>query len=149
MKAKAVRFLIITSLALCTLSLLYFWPENEKISEKLLASFTYEGPTKPVPGNPKLVRVQVNVRDSPDSGGGQIQSVEFNGSSIPLQPRDIHGNRGKGSFQVHPGNYSLRWVVQQDAKIWPRNLTHEEEVTVDPRDLWLQIEIIGNEASFR
>lgn len=121
-----------------------------KIQEKsLLASYSYKGPTQAVPGHPQLVKIQILVRDSPLAAGVQIQSVDFNGQTIPLQPRDIFGNRGTGSFQVPPGKYKLRWVVQRDKLVWPRIQTHEEEVTVDPRDLWLQIEIVGEEASIR
>lgn len=121
-----------------------------KIEEKsLLASYTYKGPTQSVPGRPQLVQVQILVRDSPQTAGVQIKSVDFNGQTIPLQPRDIFGNRGTGSFQVPPGKYKLRWVVQRDKLVWPRIQSHEEEVTVDPRDLWLQIEIVGEEASIR
>ncbi len=115
----------------------------------LVASYSYQGPTQAVPGNPKLVRIQVIVRDSPEAAGVQIQSVDFNGQGIPLQPRDLYGNRGSGSFQVSPGKYKLRWVVQRDKLVWPRVLSREEEVNVDPRDLWLQIEIVGEEASIR
>jgi hypothetical protein len=115
----------------------------------LMASYSYQGPTRPVPGNPQLVRVEVLMRDSPEAGGVRIKSVEFNGQGIPLQTPDIYGNRGTGSFQVPPGKYKLRWVVQRDKLIWPRVLTHEEEVTIDPRDLWLQIEIVGETASIR
>ncbi len=119
------------------------------LTAAILASFTYEGPTKPVPGRSQLVRIQIIVRDSPTSGGGQIQRVTFNDQNIPLQPRDIYGNRGKAGFELPPGTYPLRWVVQQDKITWPRNLTNEENVTVDPRDLWLQIEIVGSEVSIR
>jgi len=89
------------------------------------------------------------MRDSPVASGVRIKSVEFNGQGIPLQPPDLYGNRGTGSFQVLPGKYKLRWVVQRDKLIWPRVLTHEEEVHIDPRDLWLQIEIVGEEATIR
>lgn len=130
---------------------LYFWPKIQvPDSEKsLIASYSYQGPTGPVPGNPKLVRIEVLVRDSPKAGGLQIQNVEFNGQGIPLQPRDIYGNRGTGSYQLPPGKYKLRWVVQRDKLLWPRTVTHEEEVTIDPRDLWLQIEIVGEDATIR
>lgn len=119
------------------------------LTAALLASFTYEGPTKHVPGQAQLVRIQVIVRDSPNLGGDQIQSVTFNNNNIPLQPRDIYGNRGKASFQVPPGKYTLHWVVQKSENTWPRNVINEETVTVDPRDLWLQIEIVGNVVSIR
>jgi|SRR6185295_13685706 hypothetical protein len=126
----------------------FFW--SVSASEKsLVASFTYEGPTKHVPGNPHLVRVEVLMRDSPVARGVRIKSVEFNGQGIPLQTPDIYGNRGTGSFQLAPGKYKLRWVVQRDKLIYPRVLTHEEEVHIDPRDLWLQIEIVGEEATIR
>lgn len=113
----------------------------------LLAQNTYLGPIQPIPGNPDLVRVQIVVRDSPDSGGAQIQSVEFNGQRIPLKPRDIHGNRGGASFQVPPGKRKLKWVVQNDKVTWPRTNKHEEEVNIDGRDYWIQILIVGDTAS--
>ena len=118
-------------------------------SAKLLVQNTYYGPVQPIPGDPYLVRVEVLIRDSAELGGVQIQSVEFNGQSIPLKPRDIFGNRGKGSFQLPPGQYALRWVVRRDKVAWPRTVAHEEEVTIDQRDLWVQITIEGEEASIR
>ena len=102
-----------------------------------------------MPGNPQLVRVEVIVRDSPEAGGVQVQNASFNGQGIPLKPRDIYGNRGSSSFQVPPGKYKLRWIVQRDKVEWPRTISHEEDVTIDPRDLWLQIYIEGEEASIR
>ena len=119
------------------------------VDSLLAASYSYQGPTHPVQGNSQLVRVEVLVRDSPQANGLQIKSVNFNDQNIPLQPRDIYGNRGTGSFQVPPGKYKLHWIVQRDKLNWPRELTREEEVTIDSRDLWLQIEIVGDEASIR
>ncbi|MBI5273054.1 MAG: hypothetical protein HY861_03630 [Chlamydiia bacterium] len=115
----------------------------------LWAQYTYQGPNQPVPGNPQLVRIEVLVRDSAQSAGVAIKSVTFNGQVVPLKPRDIYGNRGSSSFQLPPGEYSLLWVVQKDKFAWPRQATHEEKVTVSPRDLWLQISIEGDEASIR
>jgi hypothetical protein len=115
----------------------------------LFAQNTYLGPTSPVPGNPKTVRVEVIVHDSPVPAGVQIEYVQFDGNSVPLKPRDVHGYRGTASFQVSPGKYKLRWKVRRDKTIWPRTMSHEEEVTVDPRDLWLQISIEGETASIR
>lgn len=115
--------------------------------QSLLAQNTYFGPTSPVPGNPKLVRVQVIVRDSPEPAGLQIVSVTFDGQRIPLKPRGVFGDRGEGSFQVPPGKYRLKWVVNRDRIAWPRQVTHEEIVHVSPRDLWIQILIVGEEAS--
>lgn len=108
---------------------------------------SYLGPTKKVPGNPQLVRVQVLVNDDPSPSGVQIVEAEFNQKEIPLKPRDIYGYRGQASFQTPPGTYKLRWKVRIDRYAWPRTTTHEEEVTIDPRDLWLQITITGNKAS--
>jgi hypothetical protein len=137
------------SAALCIAAVYFGLIQAEKhlLKNSLLASYSYQGPTHPA--TQKLVRIEVLVRDSPEPGGVQIQSVTFNGRSIPLQPRDIYGNRGTGSFQLSPGKYKLHWVVQRDKLLWPRTLTHEEEVTIDPRDLWIQIEIVGEEASIR
>jgi hypothetical protein len=110
-------------------------------------SQTYLGPIQPVPGDPHLVRIQIIVRDSPESGGVQIQNVEFDHQTIPLKPRDIYGNRGGASFQLPPGKRKLRWVVQRDKTIWPRTISHEEEVNIDPRDYWIQILIVGETAT--
>ena len=113
------------------------------------ASNTYFGPVKPIPGNPELVRLEVLVRDSPEAAGLQIVSVSFNNTDIPLKPRDIYGNRGSASFQLKPGTYLLQWTVNRDKFAWPRTVSHEEEVTVNPRDLWLQIYVEGETASIR
>jgi hypothetical protein len=113
----------------------------------LLASSTYLGPTKSIPGNPKLIRIEVLVSDSPDPSGPQVVSVKFDKVNVPLKSRDIYGNRGSGSFQVPPGKYKLKWKTNQNKVVWPREVVHEEEVTVSPRDLWIQIQIEGDEAT--
>ncbi|HLB53413.1 MAG TPA: hypothetical protein VJK48_06885 [Chlamydiales bacterium] len=118
-------------------------------SSLLFAQYTYEGPTQPVPSNIKLIKVELLIKDSPELGGVRIQSVVFDGKSIPLKPPDIFGNRGSAGFQLSPGKYRLRWIVQKDKESWPRTVTHEEEVTIDSRDLWVQILIEGDEASIR
>ena len=110
-------------------------------------SSTYLGPKAPVPGNPKLVRVVVLVQDSQELAGVSIHSVSFNQTDIPLKPRDIHGYRGGASFQLPPGEYPLEWVIQRDKTYWPRKITHKEIVTISPKDMWIQIQIIGDQAS--
>jgi hypothetical protein len=118
---------------------------NQTASNQL--GYTYFGPVRPAPGNPQLVRVEVLIRDAPEAEGLQVVNVEFNKTTIPLKPRDIYGIRGSASFQVKPGVYPLRWVVNRDQFAWPRTLKHEETVTVSPRDFWLQISIVGDTAS--
>ncbi len=115
----------------------------------LIAQNTYMGPVQPAPGKRQPVRVEVMVSDSPEAGGVQIQEVEFDGSPIPLKPRDIYGNRGGASFQKEPGTYRLYWRVNRTKSAWPRNTSHEEVVTISPRDLWIQIIIEGEKASIR
>ncbi len=115
--------------------------------QALLASYTYLGPKSPLQGDPQLIQVQVLVKDSLQSDGPVITQAEFNKQNIPLQPRDIYGNRGSASFQLSPGKYSLRWTINQHKTAWPRTISHEEEVTLSPRDLWLQIVIEGEKAS--
>jgi hypothetical protein len=154
---RSIRFLQILTVAgafLTASSSILFFKQgrlpllpNDSNSIELIASNTYFGPTKPIPGTPQLVRVEVLVRDSEDPSGPQVVSVDFNKNNVPLQPRDIYGNRGSGSFQLSPGKYKLRWVTNQNKIAWPRNLTHEEEVTINSRDLWIQIQIEGDQAS--
>ncbi len=107
----------------------------------------YKGPTHKLPGNPQRIRVQILINDDPNPQGVQIESVEFNGQPITLKPRDIYGFRGQGSFQTAPGKYKLKWTVRRDRIVWPRTISHEEEVDLDPRDLWIQITITGETAS--
>ncbi|PIS02758.1 MAG: hypothetical protein COT85_01630 [Chlamydiae bacterium CG10_big_fil_rev_8_21_14_0_10_42_34] len=107
----------------------------------------YLGPNKKIPGNPKLIRVQILINNDPSPQGVQIESVSFNNQNITLKPRDIYGFRGQASFQTPPGKYKLKWKVRRDKYIWPRTLSHEEEVILDPKDLWIQITIIGDNAS--
>ena len=113
----------------------------------IFASNTYFGPMDVGPGKNKLVKVEILISDSPDTGGMQIVEVQFNDQSIPLKPRGIDGRRGSASFQVLPGKYQLKWVVNRDNFAWPRNINKEAEVDVDPRDLWVQIEITGETVS--
>ena len=95
----------------------------------------------------QLVRIEVLMKDSADSSGPQLTRVEFDGRQVPLKPRDIQGNRGSGSFQVPPGKYKLRWTISRDRFAWPRNVDHEEEVTVSERDLWLQLQVEGEQVT--
>jgi hypothetical protein len=108
---------------------------------------TYLGPSSPVPGNPQLIRVQVLVNDALDQKGLHILEADFDGTEIPLKPRDVYGFRGQASFQKPPGKYKLRWKMQRDKIVWPRTISHEEEVTLDVRDLWIQITITGDSAA--
>jgi hypothetical protein len=117
------------------------------IPQTLQSQNTYLGPIQPIPGNPQLVRIQISVRDSPESGGPQVQSVSFAGYAIPLKPRDVYGNRGGASFQLPPGKQKLVWKVRRDKTYWPRVISREEEVTIDPKDYWIQISIVGESAT--
>lgn len=108
---------------------------------------SYLGPKEKIPGNPQLIRVQVLVNDDPSPQGVQILEAEFDQIDIPLKPRDVYGFRGQASFQKAPGKYMLRWRVKRDSFAWPRTVSHEEEVNLDPRDLWIQITITGNTAA--
>jgi hypothetical protein len=149
------HFFCIFGAIICAFNLaIYFYQAGTDVpfsssETALLAQNTYLGPKEPVPGNPPLVRVELLIKDSSTLSGVQIQSVTFDGQSIPLKPRDIFGKRGSASFQLTPGKYTLRWTVNRDKIIWPRNITHEEEVIIDPRDLWIQILIEGDQASIR
>lgn len=94
-----------------------------------------------------LIRVQLLINDDPNPKGVQIVKVTFDHKNLILKPRDIYGFRGQSSFQMAPGRYTLKWTVRRDKSAWPRTSSYEEEVTIDPRDLWLQITIIGEKAS--
>ena len=142
--------ILIFGFLLCALNLgVYFFQGKLSQQPSLVAQNTYMGPTEPVPGNPQLIRVELLIKDSQDLAGAQIQSVTFDGQAIPLKPRDIFGKRGAASFQLSPGKYTLRWTVNRDKTAWPRNASHEEEVNLSPRDLWVQILIEGEQASIR
>lgn len=121
----------------------------EKNKDYEIAQNTYFGPTHPTPNQELLVKVQVLVKDSPNSSGPQIEKVIFNGQEIPLKSRDIFGKRGEASFQLMPGKYRFSWTTNQNKYVWPRNKTHQEEVLISPRDLWIQILIEGDSASIR
>lgn len=109
----------------------------------------YLGPHHRSPGNAKLVRVQVLVSDSPDPAGVQIVSAIFNEENIPLKPRDIYGFRGQASFQLPPDKYQLIWTVQKDKFAWPRTITHKEKLQIAPNDMWIQIEITGDQVKIQ
>jgi hypothetical protein len=93
-----------------------------------------------------MVRVQILVYNDPNPKGVTITKASFDGTSIPLKPRDIYGYRGQASFQKPPGKYKLKWEVEGDKKVWPRTVDHETEVFLDERDFWIQITINGNNA---
>ena len=148
------QFLLILGTAPCLFGVLLYWKREMVPAASigpnvagLLAQNTYMGPIRPIPGNPQLVQIEVIVHDSPKLGGLQIQSVSFNREDVPLKPRDIYGFRASVGFQFPPGKYLLRWTVQRDKTLWPRTVTHEEEVTIDPRDSWVQISIEGETAT--
>lgn len=136
------------ALYLITSLLLQFEPAQLSDNRQLLAaSYTYLGPDGSAQKRPGLVQVQILVRDSADPSGPEVTSVTFNNNNVPLQPRDIYGNRGNGSFQLESGTYQLRWTVNIRKKIWPRNATYTHEVEISPRDSWIQISIEGDKAS--
>ena len=145
------QFVVILGAALSILGTLLFFKQGPLplMATRLVAQNVneYLGPTQKSPKNTKLIRIQVLVNDDPSPQGVQIDHVEFNNQSIPLKPRDIYGFRGQASFQTLPGKYKLKWTVRRDKIAWPRTLTHEEEVILDPRDLWIQITIVGESAT--
>lgn len=150
-----MRLLALSGAVLTLISSLLFFIKKDPIVRNssletvaLMASAgnTYFGPKAPVKGNPQLIRVQLLAKDAQESSGPQLVSVTFYNRDVPLKPRDVHGNRGSASFQVPPGKYKLRWTTSRDKFAWPREEEHEEEITVSPRDLWLQLEIQGNQA---
>lgn len=142
---KKVHFVLFLGALLSALNLMYL-PATK--NNQLLAQ-TYLGPKEFGPKNAELIRVEILVKDSPDLSGLQIQNVSFNGVQIPLKPRDIFGKRGDASFQLPPGKYILRWTANRDTIVWPRVLRFEEEVNLDLRDLWVQVQIIGDQATIR
>lgn len=148
---RLIQTLVIFGTALTVFNILFYFSKQmnapDPSNTPLLTQNTYMGPTTPIPGNPSLVRVEVLVRDSPELAGVQIQSVIFDEKEIPLKPRDILGKRASASFQLPPGSYLLRWTVEKDKIVWPRTISHEEMVTIDPRDLWIQILIEGEHVS--
>lgn len=151
-RQRFLQFLLIFGTILC-MAVPFFYQKTMPTEGKdlypseLLTQNNYMGPIKKIPGNPQLVRIEVLIQDSPALGGVQIESVSFDQQNIPLKPRDIYGNRGGASFQKMPGKYTLTWTVLRDKTVWPREITHEEIVTVDPRDLWIQISVVGEEVS--
>ena len=142
-QTRFFQFLTVIGTALFFISTLLFF------KSELIAQNTYLGPTSRGQGNSKLIRVEISVNDDPKLGGVEINDVRFNNTSIPLKPRDISGFRGQGSFQLPPGKYKLNWSVNRDKSAWPRSVSHEELVTLDPRDLWVQILVVGDEVSIR
>lgn len=151
---KFFQFLLLVGTALFMLSTLLFFKQGKlplfesNHHSNLIAqnTNTYLGPNRKVPGNPELIRVQVLLYNDPDPTGVKIESVHFDGTKIPLKPRDIYGYRGQASFQKKPGKYILRWVAERDPVNWPRTVEREEEVLLSPKDFWIQITIVGESA---
>jgi len=147
-RSRTIRIVFALGVILTLLGIafsLFFMRSSSQ--ERAVTQNTYMGPSSPIPGDPYLVKVELLIKDSADAGGAQIQSVTFDERDIPLKPRDIFGKRGAASFQLAPGTYSLRWTVNRDKISWPRIKSFEEEVTLSPRDLWIQILIEGEHAS--
>jgi hypothetical protein len=146
---KFFRFILLFGAALCASGIFFTLTKPLSSSSSTIAQNVneYLGPDGKAPTSKELIRIQILVNDDPSPQGVQIQSVAFDGKSISLKPRDVYGFRGQASFQLPPGKYKLNWTVQRDKYIWPRTVSHEEEVILDPRDLWIQITIIGDSAS--
>ncbi len=140
-----VRAILYFGIFLCLINLFYI----PKRSINNLIAQTYLGPKTNSPLNSHLIRVELHVKDSPVLSGLEIKKVTFNGQTVPLKPRDIFDKRGTASFQLPPGKYKLVWSVNRSTLVWPRTLNFEEEVTLDPRDLWVQIIIEGDQVSIR
>jgi len=146
---RLLNWLLVFGTGLSLIAIFQCFKQRPILQEdQLIAQSTYMGP-KGTSLKPQLIRVEVLVHDSPDSAGVQIQSVTFNNKNVPLKPRDIYGYRGGASFQLYPGVYNLQWTVNQSRSSWPRSVSHEEEVTLNPRDLWVQIGIIGENATIQ
>lgn len=141
-KARAILFI---GIFLSVLNLLWI----PKLKTDNHVAQTYLGPKESSVHEAELIRVEILVKDSPDLSGLQIRDVTFNGQVVPLKPRDVFGKRGAASFQLPPGKYILRWTANRNTLVWPRVLDFEEEVILDPRDLWVQILIVGDKASIR
>jgi hypothetical protein len=154
-QARLTQILTLFGTTCCLMASIFIFRSKSQLkieeifNSKQIVQNTYLGPTSPVLGNPKLILVEVIINDDPALGGVEIQNVEFNETSIPLKPRDVYGFRGQGSFQLPPGKYKLVWTVNRDKSVWPRSVSHEELVTLSPRDLWVQITIQGETASIR
>ncbi len=148
---RFLHFLLISGASLCVgATFLFFRQGTFPLQSELIAqnTNTYLGPHSDKSRSAQeLVRVQISVHDDPNPKGVTIESVEYDQRPIPLKPRDIQGFRGQASFQSKPGTYKLRWKVRISKQWWPRTTTHEEEVQVDGRDLWLQISITGDNAT--
>ncbi len=120
--------------------------ETAKSQKKELAQ-TYFGPTEGSQEDKGLVRIELHVKDGPKSGSPQVESVTFDGQSIPLKPRGVFGKRGVASFQLPPGTYLLQWEVSRNKWVWPRTTSHKKEVHIDGKELWIQIIIEGDNVS--
>lgn len=151
---KFFHLLLIFGAGLSILGTLLFFRQNElpigtaSHHSNLIGqnTNTYLGPNQKTKGNSQLVRIQILVYNDPDPKGVTIVDADFDGANIPLKPRDIYGFRGQASFQKRGGKYKLRWEVERNGPGWPKTVTHEEQVTVDPNDLWIQITIVGDKA---
>ena len=144
---KFFQCLLVFGTALWALGIFLFFQKGE-VPTALLSqnTNTYLGPNQKIPGKPKLIQLQLLVYNDPNPKGVLIVSASFDGTTVPLKPSDIYGFRGQASFQKGPGKYKLRWEVERDEKSWPRTVSHEEDVTLDARDLWIQITIMGDKA---
>lgn len=151
---RSVQSLLILITALFILGALFAFRQKEPplFSAKHYFNFlsqntnTYLGPSQRLTGDPQLIRLQVLIYNDPNPKGAKIVNAKFNGTSIPLKPRDIFGYRGQASFQKPPGKYKLSWEVERDKTIWPRIIDHEEEVFLSDKDYWIQITITGEQA---
>ncbi len=139
--------LLVSSTLALTATFLFFQKVSSAPSLITQSVNEYLGPNTRTSKNNQLVRVQILVNDDPGPAGVQIEKVTFHKKTLNLKPRDIYGFRGEASFQLAPGTYRLKWTVKRDALAWPRTTSHEEEVQVDPRDLWIQITITGETAA--
>lgn len=102
----------------------------------------YDAPKRNI-GPQKKVPVQIIIQDPADNSG-RIISASFDRKTIPLRAPSPSNVRGKLYAWMYPGNYEMRWALDQFSDSFSAQ-TYVKQIVITERDVWITITIQGSE----
>lgn len=145
-----VSFLIVYAAFVAT----HFWQKKEpdslssKIEEKpVFSNMSFIKPNLKSSDPKHLTRVEIEIKDDILSPNGKIINVRFNDDNLILNPSDHYGRRGSTFMHLHPGFYSIEWIVKNNSHKSPSEHKQTKQIEIKPSDLWIHILIEGKNIS--
>lgn len=80
---------------------------------------------------------------------GQIQSVVFDGRTIPLSQPDAKGVAGFAHFAISPGTYQLKWTVRGTSQPGGVLIQQQREIKISSEDYWIGIVVTQDEVTVK